>query len=138
VSAVLLDTGPIVALIDRSEQYHRECATIIRELKQPLVTCEAVIAEACYLVRVSQRAIAAVLENVESGLFHIPFQLGASAAGVRNSMRKYRDLPMGLADACLVQLADELDTGDILTLDRHFQVYRWRNSRPFRLLVKLT
>ena len=56
---------------------------------------------------------------------------------VRSVMRKYRDLPADFADACLVQLADELNTGDILTLDRDFESYRWRRTRAFRLLVAL-
>jgi predicted nucleic acid-binding protein len=78
-----------------------------------------------------------VIENVERGIFQIPFQLSRSANSVRNAMRKYRDWPMDFADACLVQLADELNTGDILTLDRDFESYRWRRARPFHLLVAL-
>jgi predicted nucleic acid-binding protein len=138
VSPVLLDTGVIVALLDRSETYHAECAKIIKDLEQPLVTCEAVIAESCYLVRTLPGASEAVLENIEHGVFHIPFQLSPSAAPVRSIMHKYRDRVIDFADACLVQLADELNTGDILTLDRDFEVYRWRRNRPFHLLVKLS
>lgn len=79
-----------------------------------------------------------MLENVERGIFQIPFQLSRSASLVRSVMRKYRDLPADFADACLVQLADELNTGDILTLDRDFESYRWRKTRAFRLLVALS
>lgn len=78
-----------------------------------------------------------MLENVERGIFQIPFQLSRSASLVRSVMRKYRDLPADFADACLVQLADELNTGDILTPDRDFESYRWRKTRAFRLLVAL-
>jgi uncharacterized protein len=78
-----------------------------------------------------------VLDNVERGILQIPFQLSRSAAAVRAVMRKYRDFPVDFADACLVQLADELNTGDILTLDRDFESYRWRRTRPFRLLIAL-
>ena len=56
---------------------------------------------------------------------------------MRSILRKYRDLAPDFADACLIQLADELDTGDILTLDREFESYRWRRNRPFHLLVPL-
>lgn len=79
-----------------------------------------------------------MLENVERGIFQIPFQLSRSASLVRSVMRKYLDLPADFADACLVQLADELNTGDILTLDRDFESYRWRKTRAFRLLVALS
>lgn len=134
---VLLDTGVIVALLDRSEQHHSECATVVEELKIPMVTCEAVIAESCYLLRALKGAAEAILENVERGVFHIPFQLSQSAASVRTLLRKYRDIPADLADACLIHLADQLGTGDILTLDRDFESYRWGRNRPFHMLVNL-
>jgi predicted nucleic acid-binding protein len=133
---VLLDTGVIVALLDRSEKHHARCAAVLAELEQPLVTCEAVIAESCYLLRQISEAAETVLENVTRGVFQIPFQLSRSAAPVRNIMRKYRDQPADFADACLIHLADELETGEILTLDRGFELYRWRRSRPFHLLVE--
>jgi predicted nucleic acid-binding protein len=56
---------------------------------------------------------------------------------VRSIVRKYRDLPVDFADACLIHLADELNTEDILTLDGDFKLYRWRRNRTFRLLVSL-
>ncbi len=134
---VLLDTGVIVALLDRSERHHTRCAEAIEGLERPLVACEAVIAESCYLLRGLPGAAEIVLENVEQGVFQIPFQLSRSVTQVRRILGKYRDLTVDFADACLVQLADELNTGDILTLDRHFESYRWRRTRPFRLIVPL-
>ena len=134
---VLVDTGVIVALLDRSERHHARCVTLMEGLERPLVTCEAVIAESCYLLRRFPGAPETVLQNVERGVFQIPFQLSRSAAPVRSIMRKYRDLPADFADACLIHLAEELNTGDILTLDGDFQLYRWRRNRPFHLLVTL-
>jgi|SRR5215467_3222855 len=78
-----------------------------------------------------------VIENVERGIVQIPFQLSRSANLVRKLRRKYRDRPMDLADACLVQLADDLSTMEILTLDREFESYLWRGTRSFRLLITL-
>ncbi len=134
---VLVDTGVIVALLDRSERYHSRCLKAMERLNRPLVTCEAVIAESCYLLRRLPGATETVLENVERGVFQIPFQLSRSAAPVRSILRKYRDLAADFADACLIHLADELNTEDILTLDRDFERYRWRRNRVFRLLVAL-
>ncbi len=131
----LLDTGVIVGLLDRSEAYHDRCVRALEGLEGPLVTCEAVIAESCYLLRGLPGAADVVLENVERGIFQIPFQVSRAAPLVRALMRKYRDLPADFADVCLIQLADELNTGDILTLDQDFESYRWRRTRPFRLLV---
>jgi len=137
VKPVLLDTGVIVALLDRGERCHARCVTILQGLERPLVTCEAAIAESAYLLRGLPGAPETVLQNVERGVFQIPFQLSRSAAPARNIMRKYRDLPADFADACLIHLADELNTEDILTLDGDFRLYRWRRNRPFHLLVPL-
>jgi len=137
VKPVLLDTGVIVALLDRSERYHQQCVAIVEALQRALVTCEAVIAESCYLLRRLPGAGETVLENVERGVLQIPFQLSQSAAAARSLLRKYRDVPVDFADACLIHLADQLNTGDILTLDRDFESYRWRRNRPFHLLVNL-
>jgi predicted nucleic acid-binding protein len=106
-------------------------------LERPLVTCEAVIAESCYLLRGLAGAAETVLQNIERGVFQIPFQLSPSVAPVRSIMRKYRDLPVDFADACLIHLADELSTEDILTLDGDFKFYRWRRNRLFNILVAL-
>ncbi len=132
---VLLDTGCIVALLDRSERNHRRCAETVRELDAPLVTCEAVIAEACYLLRELRGAADVVLQNVERGTFEIPFRLDRASKAIRLLMRRYATVPMDFADACLVHMADELDTGRILTLDDDFAVYRWRRSRVFDRLL---
>ena len=102
-----------------------------------LVTCEPVIAETLYMLRVVRGAADAVLASVEQGALEINFNLSASAARVRKLMDKYIDTPASLADACLVQMADELETGDILTLDSDFHHYRWRRNRRFKLLVPL-
>ncbi len=132
---VLLDTGVIVALLDRAERHHEICASLVTSANFLLASCEAVIAESCYLLRHLPGAAEAVLENVERGVFHLPMQLSQTVGPVRGLLRKYRDTPADLADACLIQLADQLNTGDILTLDRHFEHYRWRKNRFFNLLV---
>ena len=136
IRPVLLDTGCIVALLDRSERAHDGCVQALTELTSPLVTCEAVIAESCYLLRRMKGAPEAVIENVERGLFAIPFRLDAVAGPLRRLMRKYADLPIDFADACLVHLATELGTGRILTLDSDFEIYRWGRNRPFENLVR--
>ncbi|MBZ5620627.1 MAG: PIN domain-containing protein [Acidobacteriia bacterium] len=134
---VLLDTGVIVALLDRSERYHSACARCLSTLSAPLVTCEAVIAESCYLLRRLPGAAEAILQNVDSGAFQIPFRISGSAAKLQRVFRKYRDRQVDLADACLVLLAGELGAADILTLDRDFEVYRWGANKRFRLLLQL-
>ena len=134
--SVLLDTGVIVALLDRSERRHEDCARAIQGIGAHLVTCEAVVAEACYLLRGIPGAPAAVLANVEKGTFQVPFHLTAEAGDVATLMERYADVPMDLADACLVRLAELVDTPRILTLDGDFRTYRWQRRRVFDLLVE--
>ena len=134
---VLLDTGVVVALLDRSEQHHGRCAAALQDLHLPPVTCEAVIAEACYLLRGIPGAPEAVIANVAAGIFQIQFELSHCAPDIQRLLRKYRDQRIDFADACLIQMAAELRTGEILTLDRDFELYRWGGNRPFRLLVPL-
>lgn len=134
---VLLDTGVIVALLDRSERFHAVSAEAIAELSEPLVTCEAVIAESCYLLRALKGAPEAIIENVATGVFQIPLALPQFANDVGRIMRKYRDRQIDLADACLIYLAGYFGAGKILTLDHDFEIYRWGRNRPFELLIPL-
>ena len=106
-------------------------------LEAPLITCEAVIAESCYVLREMRGAASAVLDNVERGIFQIPYRLAGNAGGVVKLLRKYADVPMDFADACLVDMASDYQTGRILTLDADFRVYRWGRNRPFDLLLAI-
>jgi hypothetical protein len=75
---------------------------------------------------------------VGEGIFQIPFQLSPEAVGVGPMLRKYQDRAIELAGACLIHLANEFETGDILTLDRDFEIYRWGRNKGFRLLPERT
>jgi uncharacterized protein len=135
VNDVLLDTGCIVALLDRGERAHGRCVEALRTVSGRLVTCEAVIAESCYLLRHHRGAGETILSNVERGAFQIPLRLDEMAGAVRGHMKRYARVPMDLADGCLVALADLLGTGRILTLDSDFHIYRWRRTRRFEYLI---
>jgi predicted nucleic acid-binding protein len=134
---VLVDTSFIVALYNRSDRRHSQCLHVLDAMEQPAVTCEAVVSESFYMLRHVHGAVADILATIENGALEIRFQLARSAGKVRALLEKYRDLPASFADACLVQMADELDTGDILTLDSDFKHYRWRRNRRFNLFIPL-
>jgi predicted nucleic acid-binding protein len=137
INPVLIDTGCIVALLDKGERHHRQCVEVVQELQAVFVTCEAVIAESCHLLKRWPQACDALLTNVERGVYQIPFHLSEAAAGVRPLMSKYKQVPMDLADACLVWMAGTLKTGRILTLDEDFSIYRWHGHKPFENLLSL-
>ncbi len=134
---ILADTGFLVAVYDKREPYHSLCLRVYQKLDNPLVTCEPVLAEALHMLRFTSGAANDLLASVEEGILEIPFKLSNSTAQIRKIMKKYSDIRADFADACLIQMADELDTGDILTLDSDFRHYRWRRNKPFRLLIPL-
>jgi predicted nucleic acid-binding protein len=137
VSPILVDTGFLVALYDRREPKHNICRQIYDQIENPLATCEAVVVEALHLLRSLPRARQNILASIDLGVLEVRFRLSESVGHVQTLMEKYRDTPADFADACLIQMADELDTGDILTLDSDFVHYRWRKTRHFRMLIPL-
>jgi predicted nucleic acid-binding protein len=137
VTPVLVDSSFLIALYDQSDFYHTRCLRTYESLDRPLVTCEAVVTESIYMLRYASGAAEALLASIECGALEIAFKLNESAGRVQAILRKYRDTPADFADACLIHMADELDTGDILTLDSDFAHYRWRRTRQFRMLIPL-
>ena len=134
---ILVDASFLVSVYDKREPYHRRCMEALDETNQPLVTCEPVVTEAVYLLRRLPGAPEAILASIQAGQLAIPFQLVHGAEEVLACYTKYRDTPCDFADACLIAMAEELETGDILTLDSDFRHYRWRRNRKFRLVVPL-
>ena len=134
---ILVDASFLVSVYDKREPYHLQCMAVLNQVSQPLVTCEPVITEAIYLLRHLPGSPQAILANVHERLLAIPFQLVRGVNEVLAYYNKYRDTPCDFGDACLIAMADELDTGDILTLDSDFKHYRWRRTRAFNLLIPL-
>jgi hypothetical protein len=134
---VLADASFFVALFNDREQGHTRCKAAYNSFAGPLFTNEACITEALHLLDHAEPAVEAMLANVQQGVFVVSFRLGDCASDIANLMAKYADTPCDFADACLIAMADQLNTGDILTLDSYFMHYRWRRTRRFRLLVPL-
>lgn len=137
MKSVLVDTGFLVAVYNKSDLYHAACMDAYSSLNRALATCEPVLAETLHLLRHTSGAADDILASIEAGVLEIPFDLSQSAAQVRRILNKYRDTPADLADSCLIVMADELETGDILTLDSDFAHYRWRRNRTFHMLIPL-
>lgn len=131
----LVDAGPLIALLDADEPHHARCAAAITRSSVRLVTCEAVIAEACFILRRLPKARRDLLLDVHDGLYIVDYQLAPRADVVAGLMAKYANVPMSLADACLVDLAEINSIGRILTLDADFGVYRWGRNKPFEMLI---
>jgi predicted nucleic acid-binding protein len=123
--AVLVDTGPLVALLDRSDPDHAACQETLGSLNDSMVTVWPVVTEAMYILRAYGKAQEALWEMIEMGAVEI-LPLGVDdVPRMKELMRKFRDLPMDLADAALVRVAERERLRRIFTLDRRdFQIYR--------------
>ncbi|HWP56411.1 MAG TPA: PIN domain-containing protein [Candidatus Acidoferrales bacterium] len=132
---LLLDTGPFVALVDRSEELHDECVAALESWTGPIVTTEAVLTETLYLVGPQWRAQKVALEFIRRGAFQLVPSSRTSIQRVAALMERYRNVPMDFADATLVVLGEELETDRVFTLDRRgFSTYRMNRRKPFRVI----
>ena len=131
---VIVDTGPLVALLNRRDNWHEWAKEQFGLLQAPLLTCEAVITEATHLLRRTPEGSDAVLEMMARDLLRLEFDLAADLADVRQLMRRYRNVPMSLADACLVKMAEHHARSKVLSLDADFRRYRRRGRQVIPLI----
>lgn len=136
---ILTDTGFFVALGNRNDKFHAQAKQQLLRLKEPLITTDPVIVETAYLLleRCGQKAQFQFLNQLAQGSIEI-FQLeNHHLKRMLELMMKYAELPMDLADASLVVLAEEMNENRILTTDfRDFSVYRWDNHQGFQILLE--
>ena len=129
---ILMDAGPLVALVDADDQHHAKCVTALKALREPLATVWLPLVEAMYLLSGQPAAQEALWEMLERGaVLLLPFDL-SDIPRTRELMRKYADRPMDLADASLLRVAEREGLRKIFTVDRRdFSVYRLHNrTRP--------
>jgi uncharacterized protein len=132
---VLVDTGPLVAIMSRADQHHRACVETLRNLPGPLFSCWPVITEAAWLLRGHAGAVLRLLGSISEGFLELlPIQ-SAEAAEIGTLMEKYRDIRPQLADVALVYLAERDSSDVIFTLDRRdFSVFNAGRKRAFRII----
>ena len=131
---LIADTGFFVAIANRNDPLHPSAIKLLRHLPEPLITTHPIITETCYVLagRNSAHLQYGFLRSIGQGFTNV-FSLESShfvRMGIL--MEKYRELPMDMADASLVVLAETLGHGRILTVDRRdFSIYRWNDRHPF-------
>ena len=132
---ILIDTGPIVAFFDKDDRYHDPCIEILEEIREPLVTTWPVLTECFYLLNFSWEVQDGLWLFIQRGGVEIYPLEKEVLIRCRELMKQYRDLPMDLADATLVTLADVLEVSRIFTLDhKDFSIYRFKQKKRFTLI----
>jgi predicted nucleic acid-binding protein len=135
---ILTDTGFWLALANNADRHHQHAKAALAKFKGPLITTWPVMTETCHMLasRLGIHAELAFVRSATLGAFEV-FQLElAHLPRVATLIEKYRALPMDLAEASLVILAEESGTGNILSTDaRDFGTYRWKSRKPFKNLL---
>lgn len=136
--AVLLDTGPLVAFLAASSEHHDWVCTHWKRLHPPLLTCEPVLTEAAFLLKREGCDADPLFELLHRGVLRIGLEIETQLADLRALMRRYRDRPMSLADACLVRLAELHPDGRVFTFDGDFRIYRRNGNKVIPVLMPET
>jgi uncharacterized protein len=135
LSSGLIDSGAILALLDRDDRWHRPCAEAFAALALPLATSAAVLAELFHLVGDNRRDVAAAWKFLRSGAVSVAAIADADMAELDDLMARYHDRPMDFADATLVHLANRESLTTLLTVDHNdFETYRIGRRQRFRML----
>lgn len=131
----LLDTGPLVSFLASGLEHHAWAVEQWKALRPPLLTCEPVLTEAAFLLKREGRDTDAVFALLERGVIRIAIGIEREQADLRPLMRRYRNRPMSLTDACLVRLSEIHSSAVVLTLDSDFRVYRRHGNKviPVRM-----
>jgi predicted nucleic acid-binding protein len=134
-AGVLLDTGPLVALLSRNDANHARARKLFGACAPPFRCCEAVLTEACFLIRkVDAAGPAAVLALGRKGVYTIAMSVQDQWTEIEGLLRKYADRPISLADASLIRCAEMHQEPRILTFDADFSIYKWSRSKRFDIL----
>mgnify|MGYP006275840757 CR=1 FL=1 len=132
---VLIDTGPLLALLSKRDQYHRWAKQQTAHLEWPFYTCEAVISEVTHLLERMPVSHLSIIHMLERGLVEVSFSYTPHAEHIHEIMNADADQPMSFADACLVQMAERQASSTIFTTDSDFQVYRRAEGEPLNVLI---
>ncbi len=134
-SKVILDTGPLVALVDKGDRFHNWSTAIWKTISLPLLTCESVIDEACFLLQKTYGGQEAVISLVKAGVIQISLILSEEVEAVGNLMQKYQSVPMSFVDACLVRMSELIIGSSWLTLDSYFRIYRKNKTEIIDVII---
>jgi len=134
---LIVDTGPLVALFNQNDHANASCLDRFKEIKAPLITCEAVLAESLYLLQKLPLGPEKLLTLIERGIVEIEFSFKNEIRSIKQLMKKYSDTPMDFADACIVRMTELYTNSKVWTLDGDFQIYRRLGRRRIPLLFDL-
>ncbi len=132
---MILDTGPLVALLNNRDIHHSWALAAAQALRPPLYMCEAVLTEAHHLLGRVYQGQRRLHQLTESGRLDLSFSYQLHYREIHALIQAYEDAPMSFADACLVRMAEIYPDSRIFTVDSHFSIYRKHKTRKLKLLI---
>ena len=133
--AILIDTGPLVTFLASGLQHQDWVCEQWKRLHPPLLTCEPVLTEAAFLLKREGKETDPLFALLERGILRVGFEIEDQLTDLRVLMRRYRDRPMSLADACLVRMTEIHSGSTIFTLDADFRIYRRHGNKVISVLM---
>lgn len=135
---VILDTGPLVALFHAQDTYHQWVSEQFKLVQMPLLTCESVISETCFLLqRVDPLKVKQIFVLLDKSVIQISFDFSKEHRLIQALMEKYTNVPMSIADACLVRMSELFDNAKVFTLDSDFDIYRKNRNEAIPCIIPL-
>jgi len=132
---VILDTGPLVALMRKRDRFHQWAVYEWGQTQPPLLTCEAVLSEALFLLHNYPIAQEGIMEMLAQDILIVAFNIGENIPQLQALLSRYQSVPMSLADACLVRMSELNPQSSILTLDSDFQIYRKHREQVIPIII---
>jgi len=133
--SIILDTGVLVAFMMPSDKFHNWAVSTMSEIKYPLLTCEPVMTEVCFLLQKIHGGREKALQLIRQGYIELPFQLNDEIESIEKLMQRYDSIPMSLADACLVRMSEIHPDTPVLTLDSDFRIYRKHRNQSIPTIM---
>ncbi len=132
---ILIDTGPIVAALDQKDMHHAWATEQFKALPAPLLTCEAVLTEAAFLIQRTGYNPDRVLDLLTTGALRVSFDMETEVEAVKQLVKRYESVPMDLADACLVRMTEMHPDNKVLTVDSDFHIYRKHGREAIEVIM---
>ena len=132
---ILLDTGPLIASLSTQDQHHTWAYAQFKEHPLPFLSCESVVSEALFFLQKQSKGLEELQNLLLSGVIEIALDFRAEALSILELARKYQNVPMDLADACLVRMAEIYPGSQILTIDSDFTIYRRHRNKALNVIM---
>ena len=132
---IIIDAGPLVALLNSNDQFHPWAGKTVVRFEPPLITCDAVLSETCHLLEKRPLGLVKLRRMVDEKIINSSFISHAELPALFALMARYHDVPMSYADACLVSMVEQNPDSSLLTTDRDFKIYRQHRRRLIPLIA---